>query len=116
MVVDFSRSNITSNNWTSYPTSHDYTGAAVGYPERVDSSGNKYRAERVEEDTSKLKRAAQWVGGRPYEGTGIRVPTLEGVEVAFIGDWIVKDKDGIVYIYTDEDFKRDFRTRLPELA
>ena len=72
-----------------------------------DEDGNSYTACCVKEHDMIL--TARWCGARVHATAGLRVPTLEGVEVAFVGDWIVRDADGIVYIYTDEDFKRDFR-------
>lgn len=73
----------------------------------TDEDGNRYTAIKVKEHDMTL--TARWVGARVHATAGLRVPTLEGVEVAFLDDWIVRDADGIVYIYTDEDFKRDFR-------
>lgn len=81
----------------------------VGFPNYRDESGNEYEASRIEGSPESLRRVAKWVGARVHGSAGLRVPTLEGVEVAFVGDWIVRDEDGIVYIYTDEDFKREFR-------
>lgn len=81
----------------------------VGFPNYRDAEGAEYEAAQVEENRESLRRVAKWVGARISGTAGLRVPTMEGVQVAFVGDWIVRDEDGIVYIYTDEDFKSEFR-------
>ena len=81
----------------------------VGFPNYRDAEGAEYEATKVEESQESLRRVAKWVGARISGTAGLRVPTMEGVQVAFVGDWIVRDQDGIVYIYTEEDFKSEFR-------
>lgn len=81
----------------------------VGFANYRDSEGAEYESAKIEANEQSLRRVAKWVGARVSGSAGLRVPTLEGVQVAFVGDWIVRDEDGIVYIYTDEDFKSEFR-------
>lgn len=81
----------------------------VGFPNYRDAEGSEYEATKVEGSPESLRSVAKWVGARISGSAGLRVPTMEGVQVAFVGDWIVRDEDGIVYIYTDEDFKSEFR-------
>jgi hypothetical protein len=51
-----------------------------------------------------LKRSRQW----SVEPRGIDISTAWGVRVAYPGDWIVRDDDGALSVYTAADFDATF--------
>lgn len=71
------------------------------------TQAKSFRAAQVADKAVDNEKLAKWIGGAVYDA-GLRVPTLEGVEVAFSGDWVVRDEAGVVYIYADEDFINEF--------
>jgi len=87
------------------------TVVAPEHTEYLDGTGKQVQAEQIVSDPKEMARIAKWVGARVYPTTGLRVPTLEGVTAAFIGDWIVVDEDGIVEVYDNTDFSHEFKRR-----
>lgn len=66
-----------------------------------------FLAGQIAEDSEERADVARWVGAAIYDA-GLRVPTLDGVEAAFVGDWVVRDQQGRVFVYTDENFHNEF--------
>ena len=85
---------------------------APEHPEYENREGQIFEAEQLVSDKDELERVARWVGAKVFPTSGLRVPTLEGVQALFIGDWVVKDEDGIVYLYDNTDFANEFKRRV----
>lgn len=110
----------TTNN-TNYPLKRTISGNSTWIPVAPKTflqegktytrraSGGIFRCFQVTSDPVWNKKLARQVGARNQEGVGLAVPTLEGVLPAFVGDWITVDQDGIVDIYTEENFSKEYK-------
>lgn len=63
---------------------------------------------------NQLDEMVEWLNNGSYiiatpkDGLVLYIPTWDTELVAFQGDWIIRDENGDIYVYRDDEFVRTF--------